>query len=765
MNGSEGEADPTELDAPPGKETPVSPRLSRRSLFDIGVLLAFAASFVTLLTYLGILRFENFYTTNWDLGINQQMLWTTAHGRLLYETGDVEFANVRSFLEVHSTYIAVPFAALYASAPYPSTLFALQAGAFIVSIVPVYLLARRLVGSHTLILLVVVLYATSFPVLSALLYDYHWEAFLPVEFLSFFLLYRARRYAWCLVPLLAGLLTLEVFPFLIGGVSLLIIYEQFRKIGFRWRSLIRNRDLQIAILLLVGMLVAYVAERYIQILVIPLLVGYSGSPGTVPSAITGVFAVHSTVVSLAHSASYWMLMAAAFAFLPLLAPRFLLLTVPWFVYSTFLTPFFSGQYGSQYALVAVATLAVPLVYGVAHLEKLSRGPLPRSLTGVVIGASSILFLAASLEWSPHLLTPAPPDSVYFLLIAPLCAVLGTVGYAAFRSKVDGAKVREPESPSRLWTRPRVRETAIAVSIALFVGFNLAMSPLNTSNFRATSYPGYELSYSANPASGDMAWLTAQIPSDSVVLSSDYLFPYVANNPNAWAVPWYPMTPGNPPNFPYSGSNLPRFVLIDAADWYNFPSSITSELSNPSAYGLVAYIYTPGYPGTISLYERGYPGLPTARFVTPLAPAQYYSSANLSLGQSGVVRSNSTSKFGSVIVSVPISQPKSNASLIWGGPHISLPPSHYTLTVNLSGNASRKDFGGPVLALLIGPSYDPSLYNVSLNASALTPSHWTSVSFPVNLPVAYPDLVFQGYLEYTDGEPNGSVMLNYLEVQG
>lgn len=738
-------------------------------LIDFVALLGIGAVFIATLTYLGELRFENFFATNWDLGINMQMLWTTTHGRLLYETGDAEFYNVWSFLQVHSTYIAVPFAALYGLVPYPSTLFALQAGAFVASIVPLYWLARRLIENRKFIFLIIALYLTSFPVLSALLYDYHWEAFLPVEFLSFFLLYRERRFAWSLLPLFAGLLTLEVFPFLVGGVGLLVLYERLGISGIRGRALLRDRDLRVAIALLAGMLVAYVAERYVQILVIPRLIGYPGTTGPVSSAITEVFAFHATIGSLVLSASYWLLIFAAFAFLPLFAPRYLLLTVPWFIYSTLLSPFFTSQFGNQYALIAVTTFAVPLVYGSAQLEKMAGGRRPWTMAPRIVVVSSCVFLFGSLLWSRDLLSRTPPIPLYALLILPPAFIVVSVVLSQARlqseSEPGAVPVRTFRTESRRWRRPLARRTVAGAALLVFLGFNIAMSPLNTVNLGATVFPGYQLKYTTNPASGEMGWLTSWIPPDAVVLTSDCLFPYVANNPHAWAVPWYPMTPGNPPlYFPFSATNLPKFVLIDAVDWFNFPTSISSQLSNPSQYGLVAFIYTSGYPGTIALYELGYSGHPAARFESAFAPALYYSASNLSLGPAGVLRRDAQSKFGEVIVSIAAPAPSFNESRMWGGPGVSLPPMDYTLTLNFSANAFVSGLDRPVLNVVIGTSSAPPLYNFTVNAQTVSSKGWMSLTWAIYMPVAVPDMEIGGFLDYTNGTANGNVTLNYLEIE-
>ena len=734
---------------------------------DLIGLLALCAIFVAALTYLGLLRFENFFTTNWDLGINQQLLWTTAHGRLLYETGDAEFYGVNSFLQIHPTYVAFLIAPIYGMAPYPSTLFLLQAGVFVASTIPLYLIAKPLFPQRRWIFLGIVLFVTSFPVISGLLYDFHWEAFMPLEFLTFFILFRSRRYAWSLLPLAGGVLTLEVFPFLVAGIALLMLYERVQNLGLRWRRLVRDRQTQVAVALLGGMIVVYVIQRVIQVVVIPGVVGYVAPPVPVGGAVTGILAVHVTAVSLGLSANYWLLMLAAFAFLPLLAPRYLLLTVPWFVFSSFFSPLFSSQYGDQYALVAVATLSVSLVYGLARLVERTDASRGWSLVLLTLTGSGVALVIVAARWSPVLLSRSVPWPVYFLLVVPLALIVFWL-WQESRTRPSSEAKESRQIPRRWRSGHRIRGTVVGAVVVAFVAFNIAMSPLSASNYNATPYPGYLLKYSPNPMSSEMAWITAQIPANSVVLTSDYLFNYVANNPNAWAVPWYPFEPGQPPlYFPFSSSHLPQYVLIDEADWFNFPAPITSQLANSSTYGLVAYVFATTYPGTVALYGLGYTGPTGVRHIGATPPVQYYfTAANLSVGFSGRVEKDASAKFGSAIESRAVSRPNPVNDTIWYGPYVTLPPGTYVIVANLTGGLAP---GGnpslPILTMDGGPYFLPPIYNFTVNATELNSTHWENLTWTIDLPAVLPIIEFRGYLEYYHGQPNGWVRLNYLEAIG
>jgi uncharacterized membrane protein len=759
----------------PGPPDAVAPELPandsgapRFPLLDCVVLIGLVALFVYLLTGAGQLRYENFYTTNWDLGINQQMLWSTTHGRLLYETGDAEFYNVGSYLLVHSTYIALLVAPIYDAAPYPATLFAIQAAAFAASVLPLYLLARPLIRSRTVIFLVLALFLSSFAVISSLLYDFHWEAFLPVEFLTFWLLLERRLYWYALVVLAIGCVTLEVFPFLAAAAAVLLLYIRVRELEFHPRAWFRDRQIRIGAGLLVLTGVAYIAIRLAEFLLIPALIGGPAHTSQAASGIAQPISVFAASgATLGPSLLYWLLLLASFAFLPLLAPRYLIPSLPWIFVTIFADPQFSAAFGTQYALVAATTLGLPLVYGAARFERIAE----RDRFGVGIW---ILLLAAGAAaagaadvGSARLLSGvlgAVPLGVFAVPVVVLAA------YEIGR-RVDAVRRRRARVPIRppRWNLDRRHSIAATAGVAaLFVVFNLLMSPVLPANYNATPNPGYWYNASPNPSAAEMGWLTHYIPDNAVLLASDRLFPYVANNVNAWAVPWFPVVPGEVPrHLPFNGTNLPPWVLIDSYEWYNFPTSVRTQLWNSSVYGLVAYIFAQGIPGSIYLFEVGYHGPAQGRAASTIPAAYFFTAANLSLGSNGLRAADNASRFGEVIESDNGLTPTGPAATVWYGPYVALLPGNYSLTVNLTGGLNPgANASTPILFMDGGfadlPPFDV-LYSKEVYASDLNGTNWTSLHLNITIDQPYPLLEFRGYQVYTDGKPDGWVRLNYVEV--
>lgn len=753
--------------SPPGHEGPTTERtrsaFSRTAIQEGISLLVLLGAFAIVVTYLCELRSENFFTTNWDLGINQQMLWTTAHGSLLYEAGDFEFYGVHSFLQVHSTYLALLIVPIYSAAPVPGTLFAVQAVAFASSAVPLYLIATSVVRRRILLFLGIAVYLTSFAVVSALFYDFHWEAFIPVEFLSFFLLVQRRRLAWSVVPLLAGMLTLEVFPFLAGGAILFFLVELGGSRKWTWKSLLIDREAQFLVGLLIIVAVAYAALRYVEYEVIPQVLGISGSATAASSAIASGFSFGASSSSLTHSALYWLLILACVGFLPILSPKHLILALPWFVESTFFSPSFAVQFGNQYALLAMAGVSVAFVYGLGNLESSAIASPFR--TGIVLAllaeAAGLAAFATSSYGSRTLLSGTVSVPVWIgILGGPIVAL---VCLWAARTPPSGSRTA-PEGPQHRRLRRAHAPLLIGLLVTLVL-FNSLMSPVNLNNFEATPFPGYQFQWGENPVAPQMAWVTSYVPANSVILASDNLFPYVANNPNAYALPWFVISPSSPvPHFPFTPAHLPTFVLVDASQFTFLPSFLQQDVYNHSLYGLVAYVYATGFPGAIFLFEEGYTQAAASRDVVTPPTNYYFSSANLTLGPNGRVVLSPTSKFGTAIESTGTSSP-GGSNGIWYGPYVTLPPSSYRVVFNLSGVAS--DPSKPLVDLGVGVYLpDFSIGNLSWSVvfgSQLSSGGWTDLDYNLALSEPLPLVEFRGFLAITGGVPNGMVTLNYIEV--
>lgn len=754
-------------------------------------------------------RFLQFYGENWDLGINMQALWSTTHGLLLYESGDFETGGFRSLLSIHSTYIGLPIAYVYALAPGPEFLFALQAAVVASSAIPLYLIGRKAGLPESWVVAGLGVYLLTFTISSAILYDFHWEAFLPAEFAWTYYLWTQRRYVWALVPAAIGVLTLEVFPFLLVGMVLYFAYPSLRRfvsapgrtlraMSGQARSYLRRAWPLVGLFLFA--VVAYALVRFAQHDLIPGVVGTtpSSAGSQVSLVFRQLFGVTATSHTLVPSLVYWFLLFAAVGFIPLLARQsLLLLSLPWFWASVFVDPMYSSAFGNQYAFVAMATISVAFVEGLAAVYRYARSaetaaPVPLEWLAVVLP-----FFVLTVFFSTALLRPTL-EGEYLLLIA--AAVVGGVlvliglsrgrpeGWSrsvwhttrTLRSPEDGMafrqsvrfEIRVPRSPSPpriaglAQFRPRAG-TVVAGVLVIVVLSNFALSPFSPANFDATVFPGYRFSFSSNPAYGYMGDLLAYVPSNAEIVASDNLFPFVANDVNAYSLLF--ADPTGAPHLPFDAAHLPPYVLLSISGWSAVPNFLRDTIFNQTDYGIVAMIYYPSYPEPIYLFETGYTGTTALFQAAPFPNTMTICPSAFSLGASGRLIAAAGTACGSAIESAPAANLSGNGHTVWFGPYISLLPGSYSVTLSLKGGLDSGKPASTHVVLLDAGAYGTTSpwYSVNLNATALSPKTWTNVTFPLNLSTPVSGAEFRGYIDYSGGSSassaNGFIDLNFVKL--
>ncbi len=596
---------------------------------DAAVLAIVVVGYAICVGWLSWLRYENFFTSNWDLGIGQQMLWSTGHGAVLYEAGDYITYGTQSFLQVHSAYIALAFVPLYQAAPSPLTLFLTQGLVAGLAIFPLFFVSRSVLRSRVAAFGIVAIYLLSFSLLSGLLYDFHWEAFIPLEYLLLWYWYTQRRYLLAFAALAAGCLTLEVFPFLAVMIPVVVFLTRtldgrtsypagvVGELRARIHGATRSGELKVGTAFVVACAAAYLLLRIAQWVVVPHLVGSGPAPSGLGGGFQEDFSVLWTVsftpATLLTSGAYWLLAAAGVGFLVVAKPRYLLLSLPWFMYSTFGSSQFSAWYGNQYTLIVLGPELIALVYSVGWLLEAFRSR-PDAVRGpglLVLVSLVALVIVAVYPGSALLLQGTVIGSVAVFLSVGPCLISLSVAIWWLRRVLQsgqrlgtGAARLDRASPHPLRGRRLATRVAVVVFI-LALGFNAAMSPLSPVNY--STHPGYRFAFTTSPVAQYMGKVTEYIPSGAVLLSSDFLFPYVANDVNAVALPWYGGWEGQFPYFPFNATNLPHYVLVDASERFVVPPFLQSLLKETSVYGLRVSIQSTAYPGTVSLYEESYHG--------------------------------------------------------------------------------------------------------------------------------------------------------------
>jgi uncharacterized membrane protein len=185
---------------------------------------AVAALWSALLIAVAVRRHHAFESAAFDLGIFDQALWNTAHGRLLFSSIKGDTTLLGDHLDPLQL-VLVPF---YWLAPSPLVPLVAQGLALALGAVPLYWLARARFPGSVLAPLFPLLYLLYLPLRAVNRFDYHPTAFVPA--LLLLALYCLEREQWsrlvgCLV--LAGLCK-ENVPAAGIGVGLYLVVARRR---------------------------------------------------------------------------------------------------------------------------------------------------------------------------------------------------------------------------------------------------------------------------------------------------------------------------------------------------------------------------------------------------------------------------------------------------------------------------------------------------------------------------------------------------------
>lgn len=325
-------------------------------------------------------RHYTFQTQAFDLGVFDQIFWNTIHGRFFENS-----LEGGSHLETHFTPFLILLVPIYWLIPSAYTLLWLQTAAIALGALPLFALARDILGRR-LAYAIVASYLL-YPWLHALnLFDFHEEPFaIPLILAAFYYLRRQRLWRTALSLGLAAL-TKENTALAVAGVG--IFFLAFHK------------NKRFAALLTLGVAV------YLGIISELLMVGRGGrlfqvrygNLGATPAeAIRNLFSSPRLVAGILFTKAklaYLLRLFGPLGFLPLLAPATVVLLL--FPLAQNLLSNYPQQFSNryQYDALIIPFLYIGLIYACRNLSV--RWPLKtRFLSQAITGLAIAAYLALS----------------------------------------------------------------------------------------------------------------------------------------------------------------------------------------------------------------------------------------------------------------------------------------------------------------------------------------------------------------------------------
>lgn len=405
-------------------ETWLGTKLGKLERSEI-VLLVFIAFYGILFSILTILRYHDFKTRAWDLGIFTQSLWATLYAnRFLYHTCELFINPSGSFFGVHFSPILFFVLPLYRIVTAPETLLALQSFVLALAAVPIYKLAKEYAGGRTSALVFAAAYLLYPATQHVNWYDFHVQAFLPLFFA--FAMYYITKEKWSKYFLFIFLaLTVEEHAAWIAFAMGIYIAWKYRTsvLSTLTGKSSERKHLIIALATIVISGVWYWFTLWQRNTFFPInpaaLEEFLGSPNFAilgardPIQIPLLLIVRpwNTIQALAFDAHikllYLALLFGPLAFFSFKAPSALIPAIPWFAFSLLSQTLAHHALGHQYDTYVAAFIFASAIFAVRknYLKTSTLNGVKGSLKKVVVFSIAFFLIASPLGPVVNILYP------------------------------------------------------------------------------------------------------------------------------------------------------------------------------------------------------------------------------------------------------------------------------------------------------------------------------------------------------------------------
>jgi uncharacterized membrane protein len=481
------------------------------------------------MSHQAILRYETFKATAFDLGNMDQVIWNTLHGRLFQFTNQaIDWYGPPTRLAIHFEPIILPLSLLYSFGANPAILLVFQTLALASGSLPVFLLTRKIIPQWPLL---AALMATAYLLAPALIglniFDFHPIALATPLLLYALLALEYKHYAWFLVACVLAACTKEDVPLAIAVLGILVVWKyKLPRLGLT--------------LLIGGVLWSLIAFR----IIIPHF--YPGvqannfwyryeelgsSPG---AAILNLFVRPWVFFSLFFTLDrlyYLLSLVRGAGFLPLLAPEWLLPTLPSLAVNLLSTDplLYTGVYHYNAAIIPFVMIAA--IHGTRRFLALWQG-WSEGTPGAGVRDNDVVGTRAA-QAPPHIIpaTPAPTRAFrrgvswgkngweeWKGRFAPLKAWLIRLTLPRWRDAQWQRFSKRMQPLARSTSPARLQWTTFAW-ITVMLGLNLVLMTGALSSFWADHEPGSREQH--------INRVLAMIPPDASVSASDDLNPHLS----------------------------------------------------------------------------------------------------------------------------------------------------------------------------------------------------------------------------------------------
>jgi uncharacterized membrane protein len=346
----------------------------------------FILMYTIVFSYIAILKNDAFSSTAWDLGIYEQVIWSTTNtGRLFWYTPEVLINPSCNFLGIHFSpilFIVVPIYAVYQST---ETLLVLQASVIALAAIPLYKLALLESKSARQALALSLIYLAYPPIASMNVNDFHVQAFLPLFLFFAFYYFRKEEWAKYFLFIVLASMVMEIVPLIVVFFGFYGLWVNRKKLSqargaFHLNRLLTNKSVTYSVATIALGAAWFVLARTVTSAINPTAqpnpnwASFGDPIHNLPGLLFNVLVnplktINAIVTPVDPKAIFLFGLFAPLAFLSFLSPPSLLIGAPWFLiaFLSNYSPYYSAL-GHQYVAFVAPFIFVSAIYGVKRLS-------------------------------------------------------------------------------------------------------------------------------------------------------------------------------------------------------------------------------------------------------------------------------------------------------------------------------------------------------------------------------------------------------------
>ncbi|MEM3383750.1 MAG: DUF2079 domain-containing protein [Nitrososphaerales archaeon] len=375
--------------------------LFKRNIFLLKILpLELLVSIFLFVAFFSIFLAQNHYIFNtyaWDLGLFNQVLWSTLHGEPFYYTLEPFWSQYNNFLATHFAPILIIILPFYALYPKPETLLIIHSAIISLGGVAAYKLSYFLLKNKSQALIFSFLYLLNPLIVGQALSSFHLED-LFMTFMMFTIYFFVKKDYWkYFISLNLTLMTIEyaAIPLIFFGIAMLVMIN-------KWGDFSYNVKFSIPLITIIFSLLYFILVQNIQIALGLIRLNIhqewrilgANSIFEVPLKVleNPVLALEALSYDSFYKLWYLLMIFMPVLFLPLLKPTYLLPILPWIMISLFSN--YPAYYviSSHYPAFIAPFIFLATIYGFRKIAKSIKRAKSKKLLIIAILTITILSL-------------------------------------------------------------------------------------------------------------------------------------------------------------------------------------------------------------------------------------------------------------------------------------------------------------------------------------------------------------------------------------